>query len=374
MEKTSYNISAGTQVVSLIEVRGTETEQLEKRFTGLLLGTAVGDALGLPAEGLSPEQIQKRWKGEWQMRLAFGRGMVSDDTDHAFFVAQSLSTWPTDVVEFRRRLAACLRWWFLGLPVGVGLATARACLKLWLGVSPERSGVFSAGNGPAMRSAVLGAFFAHDLQRRREFVAASTQLTHTDPRAEIAALAVAEAAAWVVGGQGARSGFLQRLQACGTGDEWSQICRRLDDVLRANEPAKDFARTLGLENGVTGYAFHTVPVAIYAWLRHPNDFRKALLEALECGGDTDTVGAIVGALVGGNVGESGIPNEWLRGLWEWPRTTEKMRILAGRLALAKEQEHPQQPVSYFWIGVLARNLFFLLVVLGHGLRRLLPPY
>ena len=41
------------------------------------------------------------------------------------------------------------------LPAGVGLATARACLKLWLGFSPERSGIYSAGNGPAMRSAVL---------------------------------------------------------------------------------------------------------------------------------------------------------------------------------------------------------------------------
>jgi ADP-ribosylglycohydrolase len=308
------------------------------------------------------------------MGLLFGRGMVSDDTEHAFFVAQSLLTSPTDPAAFRRGLAARLRWWFLVLPAGVGLATARACLKLWLGISPEWSGVFSAGNGPAMRSAILGAFFADNEHRRREFVVASTRLTHTDPRAEIAALAVAEAAAWTVAGHGPLRGFLQRLPGCGTGDEWSQICRRLDEAFGANESVKDFARSLGLGNGVTGYTFHTVPVAIFAWLRHPNDFRKALIVAMECGGDTDTVGAIVGALVGSDVGEDEIPVEWLGSLWAWPRTAEKMRMLATRLAKAKEQGQPQPPVSYFWIGVLPRNVFFLLVVLGHGLRRLIPPY
>jgi ADP-ribosylglycohydrolase len=225
-----------------------------------------------------------------------------------------------------------------------------------------------------MRSAVLGAYFAHDEQRRREFVAASTRLTHTDRRAEIAALAVAEAAAWIINGQGATSGFFQRLQACGTEDEWSRICKRLDEAIRANETVKGFASSLGLEGGVTGYAFHTVPVAIYAWLQHSNNFRKALIEALECGGDTDTVGAIVGALVGSDVGEDKIPAEWIRGLWEWPRTTRKMRFLALRLAQAKEDKQPQSPVNYFWVGLLPRNLLFLFVVLGHGLRRLLPPY
>jgi ADP-ribosyl-[dinitrogen reductase] hydrolase len=349
-------------------------EQLAERFAGLLLGTAVGDALGLPAEGLSPTRIQRRWQGGWRMRLILGRGMVSDDTEHAFFVAQSLLSSPRDAAHFRHHLAARLRWWFVSLPAGVGWATARACLRLWLGISPERSGVFSAGNGPAMRSTVIGAFFADDEQRRREFVWASTRLTHTDPRAETAALAVAEAAAWLVSGQVELGGFAERLQACGTGEEWTQICQRLAEASAANATVEDFACSLGLQTGVTGYAFHTVPVAIYAWLRHPYDFRLALTEALKCGGDTDTVGAIVGALVGGSVGESGIPNEWLGNLWEWPRTPEKLRSLAGCLAQAKAQGQPQRPVRYFRIGVLPRNLFFLCVILGHGLRRLLPPY
>src|SRR5580692_5050571 len=143
---------------------------------GTLIGTAVGDALGLPAENLPPERIRKMWGGQWRMRFLCGRGMTSDDTEHTEMVAQALLSHPDDPVAFQRALGWRLRWWFLGLPAGVGLATARACLHLWLGISPKRSGVFSAGNGPAMRSAIIGAFFEHDQHRRVEFVKASTRL------------------------------------------------------------------------------------------------------------------------------------------------------------------------------------------------------
>ncbi|MCP5524332.1 MAG: ADP-ribosylglycohydrolase family protein [Verrucomicrobiales bacterium] len=351
-----------------------ERDHLERCFAGLLLGTAVGDALGLPAEGLSPERIRRRWKGDWRMRLTFGRGMVSDDTEHAFFVGQSLLESPTDARRFQSRLARRLRWWFLALPAGVGLATARACLKLWVGFSAERSGVFSAGNGPAMRSAILGGFFADDTERRRDYVRASTRLTHTDPRAETAALAVAEAAAGIVRQESEAEEFLARLPACGTGEEWLGLCGRLREALARKDPVPDFATSLGLQRGVTGYAFHTVPVALYAWLRHPGDFRRALTAALDCGGDTDTVGAIVGALAGAEAGVEGIPSDWLDGLCEWPRTPGTFRLLAARLARTKEEGQPQPGVRYCWIGVPLRNMFFLAIILAHGLRRTLPPY
>jgi len=68
----------------------------------------------------------------------------------------------------------------------------------------------------------------------------------------------------------------------------------------------EFANDLGLERGVTGYAYHSVPVALYAWLRHSDDFRAALTAVLDCGGDTDTVGAIVGALMGAQLGRGAI--------------------------------------------------------------------
>src|SRR5271170_3707275 len=155
---------------------------LQDRFAGLLLGTAVGDALGLPAEGLSRGRIQRMWRGQWRHRFLFGHGMVSDDTEHTLFVAQALLTHPDDVSAFQRCFAWKLRLWLLGLPAGIGLATLKAILKLWLGFSPDRSGVWSAGNGPAMRSAMIGAYFVDDAQKRRAFISAATRLTHTDPK------------------------------------------------------------------------------------------------------------------------------------------------------------------------------------------------
>jgi ADP-ribosyl-[dinitrogen reductase] hydrolase len=97
-------------------------------FAGVLLGTAVGDALGLPAEGMSRDRIRKRWHGPWRQRFLFGRGMVSDDTEQALFVAQALLAHPADVEAFQRCLGWNLRLWLLGLPAGVGLATLRATL------------------------------------------------------------------------------------------------------------------------------------------------------------------------------------------------------------------------------------------------------
>jgi len=160
---------------------------------GSILGTAVGDAIGLPYEGLSPRRAARLLGEPDRHRFFLGRGMVSDDTEHTCMVAQALVAAGDDVGAFSGQLARRLRLWLLGLPAGTGKATLRATLKLWLGFSPDRSGVFSAGNGPAMRSPVLGAA-VEDLDLLRRLVRASARITHTDPKAEYGALAVALAA------------------------------------------------------------------------------------------------------------------------------------------------------------------------------------
>jgi ADP-ribosylglycohydrolase len=66
---------------------GTDHTLNPEAILGCLLGTAVGDALGLPAEGLSPQQQQRLFGKLETHRLLFGRGMISDDTEHTFFTA-----------------------------------------------------------------------------------------------------------------------------------------------------------------------------------------------------------------------------------------------------------------------------------------------
>ena len=348
----------------------------KKHFAGLLLGTAVGDALGLPAENLAPEKIRKRWPGGWKMRFVFGRGMVSDDTEHTLMVAQSLLSRPVNVAAFQRALAGRFRWWFAGLPGGVGLATARACLKLWLGFPPGKAAVVSAGSGPAMRSAIIGAYFASDPNQRKSFVLASARLTHRSWQAETAALAVAEAAALAMKNPRPEAEQLFATLTPLSGEPaWQNILLAMKRSLALGHSTAEFARSLGLQRGVTGYSLHVVPVALYAWLRHPDDFRATLIAALDCGGDTDTVGAIVGALSGATVSRSGIPNEWTGNLCEWPRSVSHMEEIAARLAGQEREGHGGVgPVGYFFPAIIFRNIIFLGIVLVHGLRRLLPPY
>src|SRR5678815_3482952 len=109
------------------------------------------------------------------------------------------------------------------------------------------------------------------------------------------------------------------------------------ESVAAGESAAAYAEAIGCGSGVTGYMYHTVPVAIHVWLRHQNDYREALLEAVRLGGDTDTVAAIVGALVATRVGKRGIPAEWLENLWEWPRTPDWMERLGARLACSCQE-------------------------------------
>jgi ADP-ribosylglycohydrolase len=344
-----------------------------ERLQGLLVGTAVGDSLGLPAEGLSARRIRKLWPGECRHHLLFGRGMVSDDTEHTIFVAQALLS-ENQPEAFARHLAMKLRWWLLGLPAGIGFATLRSIMKLWVGFPPSQSGVCSAGNGPAMRSAIIGAVFPNDPGKIDDFVRCSTQMTHTDERALTGARAVAHSAGWAMR-QDWRAApdipaLLANLKPLSEDSEWRAALSKVEAALQRHLSVEDFAVELGCANRVSGYVFHTVPVALYAWLRHWGDFRAAVSSAIQCGGDTDTVGAICGALAGCCTGRSGIPADWVNGICDWPRSMALLEKIGVRLAT----QHDGSPVRYFWPGTVPRNLLFLLVVLFHALKRALPPY
>lgn len=269
-------------------------------ITGALLGTAVGDALGLPYEALSRRRASRLFGAPDRHRFVFGRGMVSDDTEHSCLALQALCRSGGDVERFRTYLAWGLRGWLLGLPAGLGFATLRAILKLCLGFPPQRSGVFSAGNGPAMRAAVLGAAI-EDPATLAAFVSASSTMTHTDPKAFAGALAVALAARESAAQRHDGQRVIESLRALAPGaptDECCSLLQQAVDSVAADESTLQFADRLGCGNGVSGYMFHTVPVAIHAWLSFPHDFAAALRTAIACGGDTDTVGAIVGGIVG----------------------------------------------------------------------------
>ena len=344
---------------------------LADAIEGAILGTAVGDSIGLTREGLSRRRAMRMFGGApLEHRLIFRHGMVSDDTDHTCMAAQSLVSSGSDPDRFARHLAWRLRWWLLAIPAGIGLATLKSIAKLWLGFPPSRSGVRSAGNGPAMRSAVLGVFARDNPEQLRQLVSASTRITHTDPRAEQGAMVIVLAAAY--GSRVGSSGVdldtcFEQILAVAIDDELArnlQLCR---EHLDRNSSAEQFCAAIGQTRGVSGFINHTVPVAIFCWLRHRNDFRSAVESAILCGGDADTVGAIVGALAGATLGATAIPSPWLAGIIEYPWSVARMRRLARCLSGDASVGH----VGVFWPGMLVRNVLLATVVIVHALRRLL---
>ncbi|HZW26242.1 MAG TPA: ADP-ribosylglycohydrolase family protein [Gallionella sp.] len=351
----------------------------ERAYIGCLLGTAVGDSLGLPYEGLSPRRGSRMFTDNGCHHLLFGKGMVSDDTEHACFAAQALVNARGDVDEFGSQLARSLRWWLLGLPAGVGYATLRSILKLWIGFAPDRSGVFSSGNGPAMRSPIIGVALGHSDEDLRSFVLRSTRITHSDPKAFYGALAVA-LAAYQSASEASVSpaSFLNRLEALLADEPATDLLNLLRSAAESaakGEPVSAFAAAIGSSHGISGYMYHTVPCVIQVWLRHADDFEGGLREMISAGGDTDTTGAILGAILGARVGKEGIPPDWLRDIIEWPRSVAWMERLGSAVAETfTGGGRLSHCPDYFVPGVVVRNILFLLVVILHGLRRLAPPY
>jgi ADP-ribosylglycohydrolase len=304
--------------------------------------------------------------------------MVSDDTEHTCLVAQSLIASQGDIKTFKTQLAWKLRFWLLGLPAGIGFATLRSILKLWLGFSPDKSGVFSAGNAPAMRSPIIGVCYGHDVEQLRQLVTGATLITHSDPKAKFGALAVALAAHFAsLKNPISPQAYLENLKNLlknESADDFIILIEKTIDSVLSGESSADFAQTLGLKKGITGYIYHTVPIVIHVWLRNQEDYESAILEIIRCGGDTDTTAAIVGGIIGARVGKVGIPKQWLDNLWEFPRHVNWMEKLGFRLNLACCHNIKQAPLSISIVGVLLRNFIFMIVVLLHGFRRLLPPY
>lgn len=332
--------------------------------------------MGLPYEGVSPQRADRLLGPPDRYRFVFRRGMISDDTEHTCMAAQSLVEARGDVDVFKKRFARRLRWWILAFPAGVGKATARSGIKLWLGAKPKNAGVFSAGNGPAMRAAIFGAAI-DDVPQMLEMVRASSRLTHNDPKAEYGAIAVALAAKHVRGADVLDANLWLGQVVDAVGDEGvalTDLLRKAIASVAADEPTNVFTESLGLGNGVTGYTYHTVPVAIHAWLSHPRNFRQAITTTIRCGGDADTTAAIVGGIVGTAVGIEGIPKDWIDGICEWPRSTAWMQKLGASLAKSIAGDENVKAPTVAPLAVLCRNLLFLLIVLFHGFRRLAPPY
>lgn len=306
-----------------------------------------------------------------QPNLVFGRGFCSDDTEHTQMVGRAIALSGGEIARFERELGRQFKRWLLTLPAGVGLATLRACIRLLFGFGPGNSGVFSAGNGPAMRSALIGVWTKSDSQLR-PLVRSCTRITHTDPKAEEGALLVARAASLTVNGFNADPvEFLNEMLGEIHGAELRGNLQKVIDSLIQKQNPSEVADAMGWSNGVSGYINQSVPAALFCWASSPDDFRQCVESAALLGGDSDSVAAITGAICGANLGNNKMPADWLDQMAEWPRTVEWMKQLAKSLC---DEHKENNPPGMYWMATIPRNVLFATCVIGLGFRRLFPPY
>jgi ADP-ribosylglycohydrolase len=350
-----------------------DSSDFRDRCSGLLLGTALGDALGLPFEGASAAVIARRGARFETFALLGGRGFVSDDTEQTALLARCIAQHPEDLDAARRAWRASMLAWFVRLPWGIGFGTLVACLRIALGF--RRSAARSAGNGAAMRSAVIGAFFCDAPETRRRWSDVLAEVTHVDRRAVEGARYVAELAALCV--RAGRHDERERLVIAASSvlEEPSllEAISRARRLAASHLDAGDAARVLGC----SGFVVHSLGMATFCFLTRGADPLAALEEVVRAGGDTDSNAAIVGAWVGALHGEGRLPPALLEALHDadWCSCRRRptlagpthLRALADCLAAARGGRK-REGGDYSRLGAFLRNLLLLPVALWYGFR------
>ncbi len=220
-----------------------------------------------------------------------------------------------------------------------------------------------------MRAAILGAFFYDKPEARQAFGRAIAEVTHRDERAVEGAIYVAEMAAACVRSpidsprHVIQSVARQVVRNPQLGSALDQSRDLAEKEVSTHEAAKIC--------GTSGFVVHTVPFATFIFLRYGDDPLFALMEAVNAGGDTDSIGAIVGGWLGALHGARQMPGELLDRIHDGPFGPTHLRALGAATFQVRQGEPCSVPRYSVW-GALLRNLALYPVILGHGFRRLVP--
>lgn len=254
-----------------------------------ILAYAAGDALGVPWEGRTPDQV--RWEAleELPARGDWPQGATSDDTEQLLLVAQYLIEVDGQVDErdFLARLAKAL-------PTmrGVG-PTTRAAVRRFLAIG-ELHAAGGSSIGAAMRALPFGwATPVAAAPRRRELTIRLSRTTHGAPEAITCACVVAEMAAWAV-----EQYPIDAVVAAGVreAEHMARLHALRPDVLRPLQlAASGHWRPSTAELAADAV---TTVASVLQVLRKATSLAMAMKHAVALGGDTDTAAAIVGGLLG----------------------------------------------------------------------------
>lgn len=297
---------------------GAECEFYEKandKPLALILGVAVGDALGVPVE------FKKRGTFHVTGMQGYGThhqplGTWSDDTSMTLALADNLlAAGNTPDLE---SIAWGFKQWYdkaaytaHGKVFDIGNATAEAIKRLKAGVAPEKaggSGERSNGNGSLMRIAPL-AFYMHGIRKpedRFRIVRDVSSLTHAHEWSVAACYIYVEMLNKLRMGRKKKAAYAELREDFARGVPFISKAT-LGKFVRILE--NDISTLPEEEIRSSGFVIDTLEAAFWCFMTTDN-YRDAVLKAVNLGDDTDTTAAVTGALAGLTYGLDGIPQEW----------------------------------------------------------------
>jgi ADP-ribosyl-[dinitrogen reductase] hydrolase len=296
---------------------------LRDRYAGTLLGLACGDALGGPVEFLNRDVIESRFPtavtefigGGW---LDLDPGEVTDDTQQALILAESLTAHGLDLDRFAEGLIA----WFRSDPKDIGNTTRIALEALATGTAPLDAGEIAvaargerstAANGAVMRCAPVALRFRREPDCIVRASLDSARVTHAEARAAWGTVAVNQAIVHLLNG-----GAIADAPSAGVvGIPNTEVC---ESVLDAAGRQRDEVRA-------GGFVLETIGASFWSLL-NASSAREAVEMAVALGDDADSTGAVTGALAGAAYGAPALPQTWVATVQFCDRLeSEAMRLL-----------------------------------------------
>lgn len=310
---------------------------IEKRANGCLLGLACGDALGRPVEFKRAEEIESQ-HGDVTEMLGHGThgqppGTITDDTEMALCIAESLVDRrgfdPTDVAD---RFVD----WLDSEPFDIGLMTRDSLSRIRQGTTWDEAGMkvwksrpegSNAGNGSVMRCAPYAIAFRHFKGELTHVSQLSSAITHADPRCQWGCVILNRTLANLI--RNDRDPLGDALEGIyGAPDELQEKLTKVQKVVTNDRGRDAFEAYLG----TSGYVIDSLQAGLYFGLA-ADSAEAAIVRAVNAGGDTDTIGAIAGAVAGARFGATAIPDRWIEEIEE----ADQLKRLAQRLLTIRMQ-------------------------------------
>ena len=303
------------------------------RAYGCLVGSAIGDAMGMPASFMSPSKIQNiygRISGflppdrEQKAHAGLAKGEFTDDTQESLVLAEVLiEAGKFDEPLFIEKMKNwAVRNKMLETTV-IGPATRRFLEAIVKGGDYVEAGRRGDTNGGAMRVAPVGIFYHGRVQEAIDNAIASARPSHGSKPGLASTAAIASAIAVAVEGNcSPREVMEAAILGADTGEQQGydipapsvaariRLAVQLVDQQRGKS-LDELSYCLYQYIGASMKSYESIPLSLGVFYAAGGDYPTGLLAAINIGDDADTNGAIVGALCGAFCGSEKIPPDWI---------------------------------------------------------------